>query len=92
MPIGESMGPVFDHGAEIKRRVTTLRAGIHGQLSDRNRVIDHLLDLRLDTDDPGLVATIDELLSTLPGLTVVENSWWQEALDRIERATAPSAV
>lgn len=86
------MGTVIDHGTEIKRRVATLRAGIHGQLSDRNRVIDHLLDIRLETDDPGLVATVDELLSTLPGLTVVENEWWHQALDRIERATEPSAV
>lgn len=92
LPIGESMETVIDEAAEIKSRVAMLRARINGQLSDRNRVIDHLLDIRLDTGDPAMVFVVDELLSSVPGLTVVDNSWWSDALDRIERATEPSTV
>jgi hypothetical protein len=76
----------------INERIATHKAAIDGRLSDRNRVIDHLLDLRLDFDTPGLVAVIDEILSDVPGLTVVENEWWAASLDRLVMAAEPSTI
>ena len=76
----------------INERITTLRAAIDGQLSDRGRVIDHLLDLRNEFTSPALIATIDELLTDVPGLTVVENEWWSSALDRLSLAAEPTTI
>ncbi|MFW2383155.1 MAG: hypothetical protein ACN4GZ_15495 [Acidimicrobiales bacterium] len=76
----------------ISERIASHRAAIDGQLSDRNRIIDHLLDLRLQFDNPGFVAAIDELLSDVPGLTVVENEWWTAALDRLSLAAEPTTI
>ena len=92
MPIDANMETVINEHSELKARVGELRSAISGQLSDRNRVIDHLLDLRLESESPGLVATIDELLADVPGLTVVENTWWVGALDKLEAAAAPTVV
>lgn len=67
--------------------IEQFRANIDGQLSDKRRVTDHLLDVRLATaDQPAVIVEIDRLLTDMPGLTTVENTWWSEALDEIERA------
>lgn len=69
--------------------ITQFRSEIHGQLSDRRRVMDHLLDLRLEVENhPAVVAEVDRLLGELPGLTTVENDWWTEGLDALDRALA----
>jgi hypothetical protein len=63
------------------------RSAIDGQLSDRQRVIDHLLDVRLAASDaPAIVDIVDRRLSDVPGLTTVENSWWSEVLDELDLA------
>lgn len=90
LPIDESMNPVIDQ--DTKSRVAALRAEIDGQLSDRTRVIDHLLDFRLETTDVDRVSVIDRLLASVPGLTVVDNDWWRDALDQIEQTVEHSAV
>lgn len=67
--------------------IQQFRSEIHGQLSDRRRVIDHLLDVRLaNVDHPAVVAEVDRLLAEVPGLTTVENDWWGRALDELEQA------
>lgn len=49
--------------------------------------MDHLLDLRLSMEDqPAVVAEVDRLLGELPGLTTVENEWWGDGIDALERA------
>ena len=69
--------------------IEQFRSNIDGELSDKSRVIDHLLDLRLaSADRPAVVAEIDRLLSDVPGLTTVENRWWSAALDDLARALA----
>jgi hypothetical protein len=52
-----------------------------GEVIDKSRAIDRLLDLRLTADTPGLVAAVDELLRGVPGRTLVATSWWVDALN-----------
>ncbi len=92
VPIHENMEAVTIEHTELTQRVAEIRAAINGQLSDKGRTVDHLLDMRLDFEAPGIVAMIDELLIEMPGLTVVENSWLSGALDRLELAASPTAV
>ncbi|NNF54920.1 MAG: hypothetical protein HKN03_10810 [Acidimicrobiales bacterium] len=92
MPIHENMEAVTIEHSELIQRVAEMRAAINGQLSDKGRIVDHLLDIRLDFEAAGIVAIIDELLVEMPGLTVVENSWWTTALDRLQLAASPTAV
>lgn len=66
--------------------VGRIRASLDGELLDRSRVVDHLLDLRLLAADDGAtlaVATVDRLLADLPGRTLVERRWVDDALDRL---------
>ncbi len=70
----------------IASLIEQYRANIHGQLSDKRRVIDHLLDVRLAAADrPAVIAEIDRLLADVPGLTTVDNVWWAKALDDLDR-------
>ncbi len=65
-------------------RTAELVAAAPGQLIDRGRIIDHLLDLRLEaTADSSLVTMIDGILADVPGKSVVELVWWRETLDQI---------
>ena len=74
----------------IEQVLATLRSEIDGQLIDRGRVMDHLLDLRADSRDmPALLEVIDQLLVELPGVSVVETSWWSGAIDRLDDAAGP---
>lgn len=71
----------------INSLLEQFRSDIDGQLSDKRRVIDNLLDVRLAAaQSPAVVAEIDRLLTDMPGLTTVENTWWSEAIDDIDRA------
>ncbi|MGI9596174.1 MAG: hypothetical protein ACR2QK_08440 [Acidimicrobiales bacterium] len=71
----------------IESLLDQFRTDIDGQLSDKRRVIDHLLDVRLAAaDKPALIIETDRLLADVPGLTTVENDWWRAALDDLERA------
>lgn len=61
--------------------ITELQSADHGQIIDRGRIIDHLLDLRLAAADDVLTTeTIDELLANTPGKSTVETQWWQDTL------------
>ncbi len=68
----------------IESQIKTLQDQIDGLLVDRGRIIDNLLDLRLDAADRAdFVGKIDEVLRDVPGLTVVESQWWTETLDEL---------
>lgn len=70
----------------VEALVSDMRTSVHGELSSRNQIVDHLLDLRLACRaNPALLAVIDRLLAELPGRTTVPNAWWLEALVEIER-------
>ncbi len=77
------MSPI--HGSMVDVMIELIqrfRSDIHGELSDRGRVMDALLDLRAAAADrPDLIVRIDHYLAELPGLTVLENSWWLGVLD-----------
>ncbi len=73
--------------------IEEFKSGISGQLVDRGRVVDQLLDLRLEAhDQPRVTELVDEVLSNLPGRTVVEAAWWLETLDRLSMAASPQPV
>lgn len=84
--------------------IAELQEKLDGELIDRSRVIDGLLDLRqmaaevvrqrssgpsLIPGESSLVDTVDILLSNVPGKTMVDMSWWQTALVSLAAATEP---
>lgn len=76
--------------AVILELIEASKQGLSGQLVDRGRVVDQLLDLRLAAEaQPGVLVMVDEMLSSIPGRTVVETTWWLDALDRLAAAVAP---
>jgi hypothetical protein len=56
---------------------------VTGEVLDKSRVIDRLLDLRNAADDAALEESIDEILRSVPGRTMVETSWWLETLHNL---------
>lgn len=80
-------------GAVIENLIEEFKSRFSGQLIDRGRVVDQLLDLRLAAHgQPHVTALVDEVLSNIPGRTVVETSWWAETLDRLATAATPQPV
>ncbi len=64
-----------------------------GQLIDRGRVVDCLLDLRsAAADQTHLVTLVESVLADLPGKNVVETEWWIETLDRVAAEAQPEPV
>ena len=73
--------------SDLEPLIADFRRLVSGELSDRSKVVDHLLDLRLAARDrEATVVVIDDLLAELPGRTTVPNSWWLAALVSVERA------
>ncbi|MEO8693841.1 MAG: hypothetical protein ABI658_10005 [Acidimicrobiales bacterium] len=68
---------------EVLERSVSL---IHGELIERSRIVDALLDLRNTTSASSLVEVIDAALRSLPGRTTVRSSWWQGILDELNLA------
>ena len=68
---------------EVLERSVSL---IHGELIERSRIVDALLDLRNTTSASSLVKVIDAALRSLPGRTTVRSSWWQGILDELNLA------
>ncbi|MCP3857217.1 MAG: hypothetical protein GY698_21215 [Actinomycetia bacterium] len=72
---------------EILKRLKQLSDEIDGEVTDRGRVIDDLLDLRGEGEGAGaLLAAIDVALTELPGQTVVPNEWWRSTLESLGAA------
>jgi hypothetical protein len=61
-------------------------AAISGEVLDKSRVADRLLDLRLAADSPELIAAVDDVLSNMPGRTMVPTDWWADALKGLRLA------
>lgn len=80
----ETSGSAYDFNQIIGVSV----AAISGELVDRMRVIDTLLDLRNAAPAVALVSIVDGLLRNVPGQTTVRSSWWQSALDELSLAAS----
>jgi hypothetical protein len=77
----------------IETLIEEFRDQLDGRLTDRQRIIDHLLDIRLVSgEQPALRAEIDSLLANVPGLTVVETQWWREQLDHLSAVADAAPV
>lgn len=73
----------------VETLIQQFLGSIDGQLSDKSRVVDQLLDLRLAAaDQPTVQAEIDRLLGDVPGLTTVENDWFRGALASVANVAA----
>lgn len=66
---------------------TWVAEDVNDGLISRKLVIDRLLDLRNLLSGPDLMG-VDAILVDVPGVTVVESSWWREQLDWLERFAA----
>ncbi|MEM7142226.1 MAG: hypothetical protein AAF548_14475 [Actinomycetota bacterium] len=72
---------------DLETIIRDLREAIDGDVLSRSRVIDALLDLRLDaTSRPDVVDLVDKALADAPGKTMVHADWWREQLDMLEMA------
>ena len=77
----------------IETLIEEFRASLSGRLTDRQRIVDALLDLRLVSGEhPALRSEVDGLLANVPGLTVVETTWWREQLDRLGAVASATPV
>ena len=64
--------------------VNELQAGIEGETTSRSRVVDGLLDLRLEVADRAhLVALVARILADVPGKSIVLSEWWSDQLSTI---------
>ena len=69
--------------------ITELQSAEHGQIIDRGRIIDHLLDLRIAAGaDPLMTDVIDDLLANTPGRSSVESSWWSDTLSQLRNGAS----
>jgi hypothetical protein len=71
---------------EFESLIEALLGPLTGEVVDRSRVADRLLDLRNEAGSPNLVEAVDELLRTVPGRTMVATAWWREALEGLRLA------
>lgn len=75
----------------IHQLVDAHRGDITGELVSVARIVDGLLDIRLEgAEFPGVVAIVDDALADIHGRTTAHNDWWREQLDRIDAAAAVS--
>ncbi|MEZ5247297.1 MAG: hypothetical protein R2707_19580 [Acidimicrobiales bacterium] len=72
---------------DLERTIQLLRDAIDGDICSRSRVIDALLDLRLDAARrPDVVDLVDRSLAAVPGKHMVPAEWWRDQLDMLEMA------
>ena len=72
---------------DLESTIRDLREAVDGEVCSRSRVIDALLDLRLDAASRSdVVEIVDQALAAVPGKTMVPADWWREQLDMLELA------
>ncbi len=65
--------------------IQMLRDTVDGAVCSRSRVMDGLLDLRLEADGrPDMLDLLDTALAEMPGANTVPTDWWRERLDILE--------
>jgi hypothetical protein len=72
--------------------IEELLRGISGQVTDRSRVVDGLLDVRqVSGEDELIISNVDELLRAVPGRTMVPSDWYRDVLQGLA-VTAEAGV
>jgi hypothetical protein len=72
---------------DLGRTIQLLRDAIDGDICSRSRVVDALLDLRLDAAArPDVIELVDRSLAGVPGKNMVPADWWRDQLDMFEMA------
>ena len=73
--------------SDLEKTIRKLRDDVDGDVCSRSRVIDGLLDLRLEAEGrPDVTELVDSALADAPGRTVVPADWWRDQLDMLEMA------
>lgn len=71
--------------SDLETTIQTMRRDVDGDVCSRSRVMDALLDLRLEAGlRPDVLELVDDALATLPGKTMVPADWWRDRLDMLE--------
>lgn len=72
---------------DLESIIHGLRESIEGPVCSRSRVVDALLDLRLDAADRrDVIDLVDQSLASVPGKNMVPAQWWRDQLDLFEMA------
>ena len=72
---------------DLERTIQSRRDAVVGDVCSRSRVIDALLDLRLDASGrPDVIELVDRSLAGVPGKNMVPADWWRDQLDMFEMA------
>ncbi|GJM39082.1 MAG: hypothetical protein DHS20C19_24490 [Acidimicrobiales bacterium] len=70
---------------DLESTIQSLREGIEGEVCSKSRVVDSLLDLRLDASARAdVVEMVDQALADVPGKNMVPADWWRAQLDMLE--------
>lgn len=70
---------------ELEAVIREMRDTVDGDVCSRSRVMDALLDLRIEAAHRSdVVDLVDAALGGLPGKTMVPSAWWIEQLDMFE--------
>ena len=73
--------------SDLETTIQKLRDTLDGVVCSRSRVIDGLLDLRLEAAGRSdMIELLDIALAEVPGQTTVPTDWWREQLDMLELA------
>ncbi len=70
---------------DLESTIHQMRDDIDGDVCSRSRVMDSLLDLRIEAGRrTDVIELVDAALGGLPGKNMVPASWWIEQLDMFE--------
>lgn len=70
---------------ELEAAIREMRDNVDGDVCSRSRVVDALLDLRIEAAHRAdVIDLVDAALGGLPGKTMVPSAWWIEQLDMFE--------
>jgi hypothetical protein len=83
----ESRRRVVTYVSDMETTIKRIRDGLDGDVCSRSRVVDGLLDVRLEAGERhDIVSMVDAALAELPGRNMVPVDWWREQLDMFELA------
>ncbi len=73
--------------SDLETYIQAMRKDVSGEVCSRSRVMDALLDLRIEANGrTDVTELVDAALADLPGKTMVPADWYRERLDILELA------